>query len=277
MTRMKRFLYVACALLCLALCGCSGGTGGTGRKTKEEIQKERTADSLALKVGVMQRIDCLPAFVARDGGVFDSLGVDVRLYPYTSMLDYDKSMERARLDGVFSDAKHLEYLNATTKLALRTEKTFDMQWKLVANRKARVRKLGQFTDKMIAMSRCSVTDFLCDRVTDSARIDKDRLFRIQVNDLDLRLKMLLNNEIDAAWLPEPQASVAVRRGCNVLMESGARGERFAVLAFTGRSYTDSRRKRQIELFVKAYGIAAAKIDKGGGEYRKSLLKHYFKY
>lgn len=69
---MKSFAYLACAFFCLVIGGCSGGEGESNRRTKEEIQKQRTADSLALKVGVMQTMDCLPAFVARDEGVFDS-------------------------------------------------------------------------------------------------------------------------------------------------------------------------------------------------------------
>lgn len=274
---MKSFAYLVCAFLCLVIGGCSGGEGEANRKTKEEIQRQRTADSLALKVGVMQTMDCLPAFVARDEGVFDSLGVDVRLFPYTSMLDYDKSLEKGRLDGVFTDTKHLEYINSVSKLVMRMEKNFDMAWTLVANRKSRVRRLNQLTDKMVGMSRCSATDFLCDRLADSAKVDKDRLFRIQVNDVDLRLKMLVNSEIDAAWLPEPQASVAVRRGGVPLMKSNSRGESFAALAFTGAAYSDKRKKGQMNLFVKAYDIAAAKIDKGGDEYTKNLLKRYYKY
>ena len=102
-------------------------------------------------------------------------------------------------------------------------------------------------------------------------------FRIQINDVDLRLKMLINNEIDGAWLPEPQASVAVAHGNNVLMRSDARGEKFAVLVLTGRAFGDARRREQIKLFQKAYDMASDKIARGGEKYRRSLVKHYFKY
>ena len=127
------------------------------------------------------------------------------------------------------------------------------------------------------MTRFSATDFLCDRMVDSVKLNKERVFRIQVNDVDLRLNMLLNNEIDAAWLPEPQASVAKRKGHNVLMQSGRGGEKLAVLAFTDRAMTDSRRKEQIDLFVKAYGIAQERINKGGRSYYRQLVKKYFNY
>lgn len=83
------------AFVAAILMGCSIGGGG---KTTDKDQMERKAkDSLALKVGVSQRIDCLPAFVALDEGIFDSLGVDVKLVHYTSQLDCDKSLGKRRL------------------------------------------------------------------------------------------------------------------------------------------------------------------------------------
>lgn len=83
-----------------------------------------------------------------------------------------------------------------------------MEWKLVANRKSRVTKINQLSDKLVAMTRFSATDFLCDKMSDSIKGKKEEFFRVQVNDVDIRLKMLQNGEIDAAWLTEPQASVA---------------------------------------------------------------------
>lgn len=276
---MRRYKYVLSLLILVILCiGCSGGDDVVKRKSKEEIAAERTRDSLALKVGVGQTINCLPAFVAKDDGIFDSLGVDVRLCHYTSMLDCDASLKRNTIEGAFTDEKRINYLNTNYKgLSLKTVMVTDMQWQLVANRLSRLHELKQLAEKMIAATRFSATDYLCDRMMDSVKLDNERVFRIQVNDVDLRLKMLLNNEIDAAWLPEPQASVARRKGHGVLMSSGRDGEKLAALAFTGKAMADSRRQKQIELFKKAYGIAKKRIDAGGKKYYSELVKKYFNY
>lgn len=274
---MRKFLYIMCSLLCAVFIACSKSGDTAKPKLAEELRKEHHADSLALKVGVLQTEDCLPAFVAKDEGIFDSLGVDVRLCHYTSMLDYDRALTNGKLHGVFTDTKYLEHLNKVPSLGMQQKKTFDMPWQLVSNRKSRIRQLKQFTDKMIAMSRHSVTDYLCDRMIDSIKMNRERVFRIQVNDADLRLRMLLDNEIDAAWLPEPQATVAKKAGHKVLMSSGSRGEKFAVLAFSDKSFGDERIKKQIELFVKAYDTAYGRIKKGGKKYRQRLVKQYFKY
>lgn len=275
---MKRYTYILLLIISFLYVGCSEGSDGTNRKSKEEIAAERTKDSLALKVGVGQTINCLPAFVAKDEGIFDSLGVDVRLCHYSSMLDCDASLRRHTIEGAFTDKKRLDYLNSNYKtLSLESVMTTDMQWQLVANRMSRLRELKQLTDKMVAITRFSATDYLCDRMIDSVKLNNERVFRIQVNDVDLRLKMLLNNEIDAAWLPEPQASVARRKGHGVLMRSGRNGEELAVLAFTGEAMSDSRRQKQIKLFKKAYGIAQERIKKGGRTYYNELVRKYFNY
>ena len=38
--------------------------------------------------------------------------------------------------------------------------------------------------------------------------DAEEVFKVQINDVALRLQMLLNNEMDAMLLTEPQATTA---------------------------------------------------------------------
>ncbi len=134
------------AFVAAILMGCSIGGGG---KTTDKDQMERKAkDSLALKVGVSQRIDCLPAFVALDEGIFDSLGVDVKLVHYTSQLDCDKSLGKKTIDGAFVDDKRIEYLVNHGRLSFDKVLSTRMEWKLVANRKSRVTKINQLSDKV---------------------------------------------------------------------------------------------------------------------------------
>lgn len=271
---MKSITVTMLSLLAAVVSACSGNSAPQA-KTAAEKAADKKADSLALKVGVMQTADCLPAFVAETEGIYDSLGVSVRLRQYTSGLDRDVSLRKNSLQGAFTDTKRTDYLRERYSFKMETVMTTDMQWQLVANRLSRLYRPKQLTDKVIAMTRFSATDWLCDRMADSAKLSADRVFRIQVNDVDTRLKMLLNNEIDAAWLPEPQAGVARAHGHNVLAQSGAKGECLATLAFTAKTMADRRRSRQVKLFVEAYKIAKKKIDAKSKSGRDSLMRKYF--
>lgn len=246
----------------------------TGR---QEIHVDKVKDSLALKVGVAQRIDCLPAFYAESEGIFDSLGVDIKLVRYASQLDCDAALERHRIDGAYTDSKRVEYLASTRKTTM--TKCFDtgMTWKLVACRKSRVRNVSQLSDKLVAMTRFSATDYLCDVMMDSLKNKEKSFYRIQVNDVDLRLKMLLGNEVDAAWLPEPQASVAQKHGANVLMHSDKIDDKMAGLYFLNAVNSDERKKSQIATFENACTIAKTRIAKLTSAQYSDLINRFYKY
>lgn len=58
------------------------------------------------------------------------------------------------------------------------------------------------------MARFSATHLLAELCIDSARLKRDDVFLVQINDPNICLKMLQNNELDAMLLPEPQATSA---------------------------------------------------------------------
>ncbi len=275
---MKEFHIKITTLLILAtiFAACSGG-GSSEIKTKEELAAEKTKDSLALKVGVVKSIDCLPALYAQDEGMYDSLGVDVRLINFTSLLDCEKQLQKGNIDGAFIDTKRMEFLKGHRALEMKNMLNTDMQWQLLANRKSRIKKPGQLVDKLVAVTRHSALDYLTDRMLDSVKTAKDKVFMVQVNDVDLRLKMLISGEIDAAWLPEPQASEAKRRACNLLAQSNGKDKELSVLSFTAKAIADKRKEQQIKAFVEAYKAADKKVHEVSGEQYGQLITKYFGY
>ena len=95
---------------------------------------------------------------------------------------------------------------------------------------------------MIAMSRFSATAMLADMAVDSSKLKSEYVFRVQVNNPQIRLKMLINNEMDAALLPEPQATAARLAGNPVLMDAKNRDLRMGAIVFTDKAMNDSRRR-----------------------------------
>lgn len=251
--------------LCMAACGQSYEEGK--RQTAEELSRMRTQDSLAFKVGVGQGIDCLPAYVAEAEGLFDSLGVDIRLKRYTAQIKMDKALADGRLEAAFTDmvrAQRIEKVNGGRMKVYAT----NAHWQLIANRKARVGNPSQLKDKMIGMTRHSATDMLCDVICDSARLNSETVFKIQINNPAIRLGMLQNNEIDAVWLPEPYVTVARNQHNKVMKDTRMMNIHMGVLAVPVPVVDkDGKRKKQHEAFVKAYGIACKRINQKG-------VKHY---
>ena len=270
---MKQILSLLMILLVLGGCGQSSEEKQRiVRKQRMQLQKE---DSAALKIAVMPTLDCLPLFVAKERQFFTRNGADVRLRLFTAQMDCDTAIMQGRVEGIVTDLVRAERMQRQgTPLDYVT--STNAYWQLYSNRLARIRKMEQLNDKKLAMTRYSVTDLMADFVADSAKLDTGHLFKIQINDVHIRLKMLMTNEIDAALLVEPQATQARLAHHNLHIDSRKVPVRMGVIAFREEILKDTIRQRQLEVFRKSYNQACDSLARYGiGSYR-SIVEKYCK-
>ena len=234
--------------------------------TRQQRKEAARKDSAALKIAVMPTLDCLPMYVAQYHELYDTIHGGVRLKYFTAQMDCDTALERGRVEGMVTD------LVRATRISKRGTKmrftaVTPAYWQLITNRNSRIRQLKQLDDKMVAMTRYSVTDMLADRAVDSAKLDKDHVFKVQVNDLFVRMQMLQNNIMDALCLTEPQATWARSMKNAVILDTRTLDWQMGVVAFRDKEMQRQARREQFDLFVKAYNQACDSINKYG-------LKHY---
>ena len=259
MKKLTMLVLLAMGML-LAIGSCGDSAEKRHRLSQAEKARLDSIDKASFKVGVMPTLDCLPVFVAYEQHLFDTLGVTVHLRNYMAQMDCDTALQRGRVEGSITDlirANRLVKGGTPLSYPIAT----DTYWQLITNRKARIKELRHLSDKMIAMTRYSATDYLADLAVDSGKPQFD-VYRVQVNDVRIRLRMLLNNEMDAVLLTEPQATKARLAKNLVLMDSRDKGLR------------SPERKKQLKLFLKAYDMAVDSINKNGMARYGSLLKKY---
>ena len=261
-------------LVCLLLLTACGLSYKDKKRMAAENRKEaQRKDSAALKVAVMPTLDCLPLYVAEYYHLYDTAYGGVRLKTYKALIDCDTALMRGRVEGTVSDLVRAKYMEKKG-FKLRYMATTNAYWQLISNRNMRIRQLKQLEDKMVAMTRFSATDMLTDRVTDSVKLDKEKVFKVQVNDVNVRMLMLQNNEIDALWLTEPQATIACEMKHHVLMDSRSTGLRLGVIVFDEKEMQRQARSKQLQLFMKAYDMACDSLNKYGMlHYRDLIVKH----
>ncbi len=257
---MLRKTIVAIATLTAAL-----GCGSSGDGSNQDSQETAT-DSTALRVAVMPTIDCMPVFVAYHSGIFESESLNVALCRFTAHMDCDTAMaggsvhviptDLVRAERLIDQGTPLQYITSTTPA-----------WQLLTSKTARIKKLPQMDDKMLAMTRFSATAMMADNLVDSAKLAKERVFRIQVNDVLVRLNMMETGIMDAMLLPEPQATVARSIGCSMLYDSTADSLEMGALAVSEKTMADTLRRQQVEAFTRAYDKACDSINTYG-------LAHY---
>jgi NitT/TauT family transport system substrate-binding protein len=262
-------------ILSLFLFSCGKSYEEQKRLSRAEKARLAKEDSLALKVGTLPTLDCLPLFVAYDRHFFEKYGEDVRIKPYQSQIDCDDAMLKGKIEGNVTDVVRAQRMRHRGT-ALRYVAATNAYWQLFGNRLSRIHEVKQLQDKMVGMARYSVTDMLTTIAVDSAKLKSEYVFRIQINDPNIRLRMLLNNELDAMFFTEPQATTARLLKNPVLLDSRKKDLRMGAIVFKEKAIADKRRQKQLTAFIKAYNEACDSINQRGMAFYGDIIKKYTK-
>lgn len=267
---MKRINYLLIlAVLAFVSCG----------KSDKELQAERQAQKLAereayqkaYKIAVMPTMDCLPAYLLKDSLLYDTAKVDIRLCRFNAQMDCDTAMIGGSVQAAFSDLVRTERLKHRNKVLMHYLTDTNLNWQLIADKDSKLKQLSDLSDKIVAMTRFSGTDLLTDMAVKKAK-PKYQVFRVQVNDVLVRLAMLQNHEIDAYWFSEPQITKALSADNNSLFNSEDAGVHLGVVAIMDKV----RRQDEEAAFAAAYDKAVEQINKNGVKYYSALIQKYMK-
>jgi NitT/TauT family transport system substrate-binding protein len=262
-------IIVACLLI---LAGCGMSYEETKRLKQEQQRQAMREDSAALKVAVMPTLDCLPFFVAKEREMFDT-AVDIRLKTFTAQMDCDTALQRGRVELAVSDLVRTERM-ASQGLKVKYLSATNAYWLLIGNRNQRITDIKHLDDRMVAMTRYSVTDLMAELAVDSAKLKPERVFRIQVNDVNVRLDMLENNEMDALLLTEPQATQALLGKHHVLLDSRKLDMWMGVIAEDSVAITGENRQRQLRALVDGYNKACDSLNAYGVKHYRDVMMKY---
>ena len=266
-----RRLFLIVAIISLIV-GCGQSYEETKRLNQAQRLKLFREDSAALKVAVMPTLDCLPVFVAKERQLFDT-AVDIRLKQFTAQMDCDTALMRNRVEGSVSDLVRAERM-MKSGVPIKYWASTNAYWLLISNRQQRINDLKHLDDKMVAMTRYSVTDLLSDLVVDSAKLKPERVFRIQINDVNVRLKMLENNEMDALLVTEPYATQAILAKNKVLFDTRKSDMQMGVFVFRTEGMDDKNRQHQMKVFQEGYNEACDSINKYGVRNYRDVIRKY---
>ena len=270
---MKCFLcYLRYFLFALVLVSCGQNDLKQANTAAKTNALQGSSDPKSLKIACLPTVDALPLWVAEDFGLFTREKVEVELISFKAHMDVDTALVGGSVDGALTDCFQADFLEQNG-LSLSRFAITPLSWKLIANRQARIKALRQLGDKMIAITRHSATDYLSDEVLKDVKTTAD-VFRVQINDVDLRLSMLANNEMDALWLPEPQATKALSMGHYQLADSKQIKDSLGLFVFTRKNIQGDLRQSQIKSFAKAYDAACDTINKCGLQaFSDIIMKH----
>lgn len=251
---MSKVIVLCLSLLLFSAC--------QNKTDKEQVSPEEIArqDSLALKIGLMPTTDCLPFYYAEEHGIYDSLHLDLRIKTYQSQMDCDTALAGNTVQVCYTDLIRAILLQQK-RTGLHVIMSANGNYQLIGSNEKKIARLKNLKGKMVGIARHSATDFLSDYLTVKAQIDTTDIFRPQINDLNIRLQMLQNATLDAAFLPEPYATIARMEGNNCLYQTNQDSIFLNAFMIRHDALNDSNRNDQIKKLVAGYNQAVVALNK----------------
>lgn len=245
---MHKLIYI---LSFLGLIGLFGSCGQT-----EKVKMD--TDSTALKLGVLPTMECLPFYYADSIGIFDSLGIDVKLVTFEAAMDADTAFVNGCIDGIVTDLVK-ECIWRGNGDTAHVAMVGDLRLWLVTAPKARLLKAESIKEKIIGITRHSSVDYFADKILESVKLQSTELNKPQINNLRLRGLMIDQDQYDGAILPEPYASEAVARGAKRL--TGTEDLKLTnLLCVLFNDSVSQVRKDEIQKIRKAYDMAVLALN-----------------
>lgn len=217
-------------------------------------------DSLALHVGVVPVSACLPIYFAMETGMFQDEGVDVRLHEFLSQMDCDTALQNNCVHVAFTDLPRLLEMQGEAA-PYRSIASINAPMSLIMAKKLRIRNLKHLDERMIALDRLSASDYWSDEIMREAGLSSTAIYRPQINNVQLRTRMLTEQMTDGAILPEPYATEAEMLGHKRLFTSDTTTILFC-LASTQNVLTDTMRNAQVRKFMNTYNKAVSQLNNG---------------
>lgn len=237
---VKRFFHISLFFLLMVPAMLVSCHGKSGREASAPDSVPPTGKA-AFRVALVPTTACLPYLVAQRCGFYDSLSLPVEFVMCGDVAACDHALAKSKADAAYTDVfRAVVMQQAGIDVGLVTG--FDEELCLVVGRTTRLRRTESLLKRMVAIDRFSAADYLCDRVAAYAHIDPEEIYRPQINNLVLRGRMLINNQIEAAVLPQPWALALNMQGHPTLFSSTRLKQNYAVLAARPENFRAKRRQ-----------------------------------
>lgn len=267
METLMRFTDIVTVLLI----SCMLGDAGNGY-TKEIIEKPTSMPEV-IKFGTIPVLQSLPLFVAAQKGFFKAEGLNVEIILFNSAMEKDIALSSGQIAGYFGDIMTPLVLQANgigVRMVATNFNTTASQrmFAILASPQSANKNLAEIARDGIATSSNAIPEYLILRLLQARKINKDAIKLIDVKSIPIRLQMLLSNQVSAALLPEPLATLAERKGAKALIDDRDNNISPTMLVF-GDKFLKTY-PRAVKAFLAAQEKAADYINRNPGEVRSIM-------
>ena len=237
-------------------------------------KSQRKVDSTVLCVAIIPTLECLPVYYAQRCGIFDSIGLDIKIKEYQSQADADTALLYGHAQMEYTELPRVLTMrsqDSTLKIIAQNERPLC----LVVAKTKRMSSIKQLRERLVGIDRLSISDKALDAVINEANLNTDEVFRPQINDLKLRTSMLISQILDAAILPYPYSYQAEQYANKILWQAPDSITQLACLVASLQSAKDTLKQSQMHKFLHAIELACDKINEGDKNDVCYILNKYY--
>ena len=201
---------------------------------------------------MLPTLDGLPFHIAKARGIYDSLGLDLTILSFNSAYDRDAAFQFKSMDGMITDYPSAVTLQAIHHTDLGIILKHDGYFCFIVSKESGINQLQELKEKNIAVSHNTIIEYATGQLLNKAGISQAEVNKPEIAQLPLRLQMLQYDQIDASFLPDPAASLAMNARHRSLFSTQELGIDFTVTAFSREAINEKR--REIELLITGYNL-----------------------
>ncbi len=265
---MKKILVLTAVLLLIV-------SSLTGCKAQEE-KGSASLDSQPLKIGVLFIEDNLPLFVAEAEGQFKQAGLNVELVPFPSAAERDAAMQAGQIDGEAADiiaACLLKKGGTDVRIGPITLGVTPQEGRfaLLGSPDSEFKSPRDLAGVEIAISENTIIEYVTDKLLANEGLTRDQIKKISIPKMPIRVQMLVNNQVKAALLPDPLASLAEKQGARVILDDTLSDINVSQVVLLFRKESIDTKKEAISNLIEVYGRAGQMLTQNPDKYRPLLI------
>jgi len=264
----KIFAITVVLILSLVFSGCA----------KERASEVNTPEKTKpLSIGVMFVEDNLPLFLAEAEDRFKKEGLDVKLIPFPSASERDAALQAGQIDGEAADiiaACLLKKGGTDVRISSITLGATPQEGRFVLlGSPDSVLKTPQALKNVeIAISENTIIEYITDTLLTKEGLKEEEIRKLNIPKLPIRLQMLINNQVKAAVLPDPLASLAQKQGAKVIIDDTRSADNVSQVVLLFRKDSIETKKQEIKKLIEIYGQAGNDLNMFPDKYKDLVFE-----
>ncbi len=269
------FVALAACAPTPALTPAPAASPAAGQSSSSSQTPQSPSQGGTLRIGVLPITDVVPFYIAQEQDYYKKQGLNVELVPASSAAERDQMLITQQIDGELNDLVSTVLFNKdkpnikivrTARIAFANAPEY---W-ILAPKETTIKSPQDLKGKDIAVSQNTVIEYVTDRLLELEGLAPADIKTTNVPSIPTRLQLLSQNQLTAATLPDPLASLGILQGAKVVLDDSKHPEvSMSVISF--RTEIVTQRAGDVHKFLTAYDQAIQDIRTKPDQFRNTLI------